>query len=165
MCNVSRQRLSSDACAWSVPRPVECVAVALGLAKIMFAPPSPNVAASWVHSLCPSVKLWLNILARPWAFGDHPLHRSSFFPAAKLALFLYQEFPPDPGHTKDVDPTASLFPLKPPVQIASPIDNKAASVMIARRLQWRFVLDPLIFHAGSSLRYIWEVPRWRSRVS
>ena len=93
---MSWQRLSSDACARAVPQLVECVAVVLGLAKIILAPPSPNVAETWVYSLCPSVTLWLNIHARPWAFDDHPFHRSSFFLAAKLALFLYQEFPPDP---------------------------------------------------------------------
>jgi len=152
-----------DSSARAIPRLVECVAVVLGLAKIMFAPSSPNVGEVWMHSLCPSVKLWLNIHARPWAFDDHPLHRSSFFPAAKLALFLHQEFVPDPEIRRTLI-RQRLFPLKRPEQIASPVDNKAASVMTARRLQWRFVLDRLIFHAGSSLRYIWEVPRWRSLV-
>jgi hypothetical protein len=30
-----------------------------------------------------------------------------------------------------------------------------------RRLQWQFVLRRLIFHLGSSSRYLLEMPRWR----
>jgi hypothetical protein len=33
--------------------------------------------------------------------------------------------------------------------------------LTAGRLQWQFVLQRLIFHVGSSSRYLLEMPRWR----
>ena len=153
-----------DSSMQAVPRLVECAAVVIELAKLFFASPSPDVAENWMHALCPPVQLWLNVHARTWVFDDHPLHRSSFFPTAKLALFLYQEFIPDPK-TRRTLIRQRLFPLKRPAQISFPLDGKPEIVMTALRLHWRFVLDRIIFHAGSSLRYIWEVPRWRRLMS
>jgi Uncharacterised nucleotidyltransferase len=148
----------------SVPHLAEFAAIVIELAKIVFAAPTPSLAKNWMHSLPPTSRLWLETYAEMWAFDDHPWSRSRFFPTAKLALFLHQEYIPNSKLRKEVI-RQRLFPWKRPERVAFPVDHKPGSMAAARRLQWRWALDRVIFHSGSSLRYLWEVPRWRKLKS
>ena len=145
-----------------VPRLADFAAIVIGLAKIVFASPTPVQWENWMHSLRPASRLWLRDYASAWALGDNPISRSSFFSTAKLALFLHQEYVPDEKTRRGVI-RHRLFPWKRPQRIAFPMEHNAESFAAARRLQWRFTLDRILFHSGSSLRYLWEVPRYKAR--
>lgn len=161
-------RHSSDSDFWqqvddrmqAVPYLAEFAAIVIQLAKILFSSPTPHLALKWTHSLRSTSLLWLENYAEIWAFDDHPLSVSRFFPGAKLALFLHQGYIPNPEIRKEMI-QRRLFPWKHPEQVALPPDQTRASKVAASQLQLRFVLDRIIFHSGSSLRYLWEVPRWR----
>lgn len=161
-------RRSRDADFWrevddnlrTVPPLAEFAAIVIGLTKILFAAPVPEVAENWMHSLRPTARLWLGTYARAWAFDDHPFSQSSLFPTGKLALFLHQQYIPNPKTRKEMI-RSRLFPWKTPQQVAFPVDHKPENMVAARQLQWQFVLDRAIFHSCSTLRYLWEVPRWR----
>ena len=163
---------SSDSKFWSevddriktIPQFEEFTAIVIGLARLVFAPPTPALIEAWMSSLRLPARLWLENYAETWVLDDHPDSRSSVFPSAKLALFLYQEYIPNPDVRKDMI-RRRLFPWKRPERVAIPVDHNPGSVLAAAQLQWRFVLDAIVFHSGSSLRYLWEAPRWRELTS
>jgi len=143
-----------------VPYLVEFAAIVLGLVDRVFAAPMPPIAAKWTQCLRPPARVWLENYGRSWVIDDHPYETVSCFSAAKLAFFLHREFIPDPEVRKEIT-RQRLFPWKRPEQIAVPADRSAASFLTAGRLQWQFVMRRLIFHLGSSSRYLLEMPRWR----
>jgi hypothetical protein len=143
-----------------VPCLAEFAAIVMGLTDIVFAAPMPQIAANWTQCLRAPARLWLENYGRSWAIEDHPFDSSGLFSAAKLCLFLHREFVPDPQVRKEIT-QQRLFPWKRPEQIAVPADNTAASFLAAGWRQRQFVLQRLIFHLGSSSRYLLEMPRWR----
>lgn len=143
-----------------VPYLSEFAAIVMGLVNRVFAPPMPPMAAKWTEFLRPPARLWLENYGRNWAIEEHPFDNIRLFSVAKLSHFLHQEFISDPKVRRKVT-QERLFPWKQPQQIAAPTDKTAASTFTARRLQWRFVLQRLIFHLSSSSRYLLEMPRWR----
>jgi hypothetical protein len=143
-----------------LPCLAEFAAVVMGLVETVFAIPMPPIAAKWVEGLRPPARLWVENYGRSWVIQDHPHDTLSLFSAAKLAFFLHREFVLDPKVRKQLS-RQQLFPWKRPEQIAVPADDTAASFLTAGSLQGKFVLQRLIFHLGSDLRYLWELPRWR----
>jgi hypothetical protein len=143
-----------------VPGFSEFAAIVLGLVDRVFVASMPPMTPNWRKSIRPPAKLWLENYGRSWAIGDHPYDSLSFFSASKLSLFLHREFVPDPQVRKEIT-QQRLFPWKQPEQIAVPGENTSASSLTARRLQRQFVLQRLIFHLGSTARYLLETPRWR----
>ena len=169
-CFLSRR--SSDAKFWCevddriqrVPYFTEFAAIVIGLVKTVFAAATPDLAEGWMRTMRAHARLWLENYAETWVFDEHRFSRSNFFPTAKLALFLHQEYIPNPEMKKDMV-RRRLFPWKRPERVAVPVDQSLASVLAAAQLQGRFVVDSIIFHSGSSLRYLWELPRWRELTS
>jgi hypothetical protein len=163
---------SSDSDFWSkvddrmqaVPYLAEFAAVVIELARIVFSSPTPDLAQDWIHSLRSTSRLWLENYAESWALDDHPLSGSRLFPTAKLALFLHQGYILDPEMRKEMI-RRRLFPWKRPDQVAFPVDHMPTSIVAASQLQLRWMLDRIIFHSGSSMRYLWELPRWRELTS
>jgi hypothetical protein len=143
-----------------VPCLAEFAAIVMGLASRVFVAPMPPIAAKWMECLRPPARVWLAHYAWTWIIGRHPYDNVSLFSAAKLPLFLHREFVTDPGVRKKLT-QQHLFPWKRPTRIAVPADKTAASFLTAGRLQWQFVLQRLIFHVGSSSRYLLETPGWR----
>ena len=143
-----------------VPYLAEFAAIVIGLANRLFAAPMPPMAAKWMQSLRPPARVWLANYGWSWIIGDHPHDSLCVFSAAKLSFFLHREFISDPKVRKELT-QQRLFPWKRPEQIAVPTDKTAASFLTAGRLQWQFVLQRLIFHVGSSSRYLLEMRRWR----
>jgi hypothetical protein len=143
-----------------VPCLVEFAAIVIGLVDRVFAAPMPPIAAKWTQCLRSPARVWLENYGRSWVIEDHPYGTLSCFSAAKLAFFLHREFIPDPEVRKEIT-RQRLFLWKRPKQIAVPADRSAPSSLTAGRLQWQFVMRMLIFHLGSSSRYLWEMPRWR----
>jgi hypothetical protein len=162
------ERRWTDSIFWSrlderirfVPRLTEFSAIVLGLATQVFSPHIPDGAKAWGRSLSPAAMTWLNNYGRSWAFGDRPLHESTLFPDAKVSLFLHREYLPDPEIRRSVM-RRYLLPYSRPSTIARPLKNKPATRLPAYWRQGTFVLQRLMFHLGSGLRYLWELPRWR----
>lgn len=144
----------------AVPCLTEFAAIVVELARIVFSAPLPDVARNWVSGLRPSSRLWLDNYGEIFAFDDHPVSGGRFFPTGKLSLFLHQEYIPNVEIRNEMI-RRRLFPWKRPTRVAFPGEQEKASSAAAIQLQWRFVLDRIIFHSGSTLRYLWEVPRWR----
>ena len=143
-----------------VPCLAEFAAIVIGLANRVFAAPMPPVAAKWTQCLRAPARLWLENYGQKWVIAEHPYANSSLFSVAKLSHFLHQEFISDPKVRKEIT-RQRLFPWKLPEQVAAPADNIAATVLTAGRQKWQFVLRRLVFHVGSSSRYLLETPRWR----
>jgi Uncharacterised nucleotidyltransferase len=143
-----------------VPCLVEFAAIVIGLVDRVFAAPVPPIVEKWTQCLRPAARVWLENYGRSWVIEDHPYDSLSCFSAAKLAFFLHREFIPDPEVRKEIT-RQRLFPWKRPEQIGVPADRSAASALRAGRVQWEFTMRRLIFHLGSSSRYLLETPRWR----
>jgi Uncharacterised nucleotidyltransferase len=136
------------------------MAFAIGLTAKVFDAPIPPVAANWIACLRPAAKLWLDRYARSWAFEDNPLHVSSPFPRAKLVLFLHQAYIQDPV-TRGQVLRQRLFPWKKRSRINVTTNQTLSSQSPPKWQTWDVILNVLIFHVGSGLRYFWELPRWR----
>ena len=163
---------SSDSRLWcqlddrmnELPILSEFAAIVIELARILFSAPIPDRAQSWISSLRSTSRLWLDQYAETFAFDDHPLSGDRFFPTGKLSLFLHQEYISNPELRKEMI-RRRLFPWKRPDRVAFPGDQNGASMVAASQLQLRWMLDRIVFHLGSGLRYLWEVPRWRNLTS
>ncbi len=146
------------------PGLVEFAAIVVGLVKIVFGLNAPNIGTDWMHSLRPNARVWLHRYAETWLIDDHPFRQSQFFPAAKLALFLHQQYVPDLSVREVI--RRRLFPWKrPDNQVSFPTDYAPSRTL---RSQWTrsiFALSRLKYHTGTTLRYLCEVPRWRYRVN
>jgi hypothetical protein len=153
-----------DVCVREIPYFSEYAAVVIGLAVRIFAAPVPDEALAWMEDLRPAARLWLDRYGRSWAFVNHPFGETRPFPATKLALFLHEEFVPDPRIRSEVR-RRRLIPWKRPTQVAFAVNDRPSSILQAGWRQWEFVLRRPLFHAGTGLRYLWEIPGWRRASS
>jgi putative nucleotidyltransferase-like protein len=144
----------------AVPYLAEFAAIVVELARTVFSAPLPELVRNWVSCLRPSSRLWLDNYGETFAFDDHPVSGGRYFPTSKLSLFLHQEYIPNAEMRNEMI-RRRLFPWKRPARVAFPGEQEKASSAAAIQLQWRFVLNRIIFHSGSTLRYLWEIPRWR----
>ncbi len=159
---------SSDSDLWrqvddrmnEVPCLKDFAAIVIELARIVFSAPIPALPQNWVHSLRPSSRLWLDHYAESFAFDDHPFSGDRLFPTGKLSLFLHQQYIPDPEVRNEMI-RRRLFPWKRPERVAYPGDRQSTTAMAVSQLQLRWILIRIIFHFGSNMRYLWELPRWR----
>ena len=135
-------------------------AVVTELAGTVFAATKPPRAACWGQKLSPPARFWTELYGRTWAMEDHPLDSSRLFAATKLSILLQREFMPDRLIQREVT-RRRLFPWKSP-ENAVPNDNKTAiGFLRAINLQSLFVIQRLIFHLGSDIRFLWELRNWR----
>jgi hypothetical protein len=148
----------------AVPNLAEFTAVVIEMARIVFGASRPYFEENWIFSLRSTSRLWLENYAEIWAFDGSPHSLSRFFRTAKLSLFLARGYIPDPEMRREMT-RRHLFPWKRMEGVGLPVDRKPTSVGAAILLQRRFVLNRIIFHSGSTLRYLWEVPRWRKLQS
>jgi hypothetical protein len=156
-----------DAKLRSSPCLTEFAAVVIGLVKKVFGCPMPSIATEWIDHLRPNSKLWLDKYAEEWIIDDHSYRRAAFFRDAKLALFLHQQYLPNRETQKEVI-LGQLFPWKrPDNRLLFPGDAEPLPALASRptlSTRGRFAAERVMFHAGSTLRYLCEVPRWRYRV-
>ena len=147
------------------PGLTEFAGVVVSLVKIVFDSPTPKIADTWLHSLRPSSRLWLDKYAETWALDDHPFRQSGFFRSSKLALFLHQQYVPDQHLRKEVI-RQRLFPWKrPDQQVSFPVDYQPARSLRSQWVRGAFVVNRIKYHAGSTLRYLGEAPLWWYRVN
>jgi hypothetical protein len=149
-----------NVCMQEAPCLVEFAAVVTGLVGRVFTAPMPPIADHWAQCLRPTARLWLENYGWEWVIEDHPYDNLSLFSAAKLCIFLQREYILDPALRKEVT-QRRLFPWKRPEQIAVTVNSDPAGSLRAGWLQCQFLLQRVLFHFSSSLRYCYEIPRWR----
>lgn len=143
-----------------VPLLTEFASIVMGLAGTVFAATMPPRVARWAQSLSAAARLWVDRYGRTWVMENHPLDSFGLFTSSKLCIFLQWEFMPD--HLVQLEMTRRrLFPWKSPERVVPLDDKTATSFLKAITLQSQFVIQSLIFHLGSGLRFLWELPRWR----
>jgi len=149
-----------DVRAQEVPLLAEFGALVTGLAGTVFRATKPPTAACWAQQLSPAARCWAERYGRTWAMEDHPMDSSGLFASTKLCIFLQWEFLPNRLAQREMT-RRRLFPWKSP-ENAVPHDNKTtAGFFRAIRLQSLFVIQRLIFHLGSDIRFLWELRHWR----
>jgi hypothetical protein len=135
------------------------VAIITGLATGFFQAPLPAIIRGWKENLNPSVEVWLGEYGWPVAFQKMPVCELGVFPTSKLVLFLHRQFLPDLKRRRDLM-QRRLLPWTKPVSGARSVE-KPPTVPLAS--QWRhrqFMLRRVMYHTGSGLRYLCEIPRW-----
>lgn len=138
----------------------EMVVVIAELAAQLFRAPLPCTFRSWARDLRPTVRIWIENYARTWMFGKNQPDQFSLFSAAKLVLFLHQQYLPD-TRARRHRIRIRLFPWERFSQRATSITTKSSTNTGGRKRQIKRMLIRLLFHVTTGLRYLWEVPRWR----
>jgi hypothetical protein len=147
------------------PQLAEFSTIALELSANVFSAPMPEVAQQWRPYLRPSARLWLDHYSHSWALGERPPHKSRVFPSSKLSLFISGEYILDRRARRD-SLRHRLMPWKIPSKQSSTmfaqVKNRPWNRIQALWASSAFAIQRLSFHAGAGLRYLWELPRWRS---
>jgi hypothetical protein len=170
-------RRSNDTSSWQrVERRTEAdaqlthlVAIITALAAAFFQAPIPAIIRTWKANLSPSVEVWLENYGWQVAFEKTPAYELAVFPTSKLVLFLHQQFLPDVKRRKDLM-RRRLLPWKRAVSRVRSI-SEPPSVLpgsqpaglppeVSSRWRRQFVFHRFVYHAGSGLRYLCEIPRW-----
>lgn len=144
------------------PLLAEFVAIITCLAVDLFKSPVPEFVQKYIQDLRPTVKIWLQEYASGWLFEKFPRHEICFFSRSKLSMFLKELYcspQADHGH-EDFRVLFPLHRLKRLVQ--RPNTQTTAMRSIIYKTRWLALHS--IYHAGATLRYMWELPRWRHRV-
>jgi hypothetical protein len=147
------------------PQYAEFATITLELTAKMFSARIPEVVQQWRGCLRRSARLWLDNYGRSWALGERPPHRTKVFPNSKLSLFFQTEYIPDVRARRDFLRHALIpwkIPGKQPSVVFQQVKSKPSTRVQALWLDGAFTVQRLSFHAGAGLRYLWELPRWRS---
>ena len=147
------------------PRLAEFSTIALELTAKMFSAPMPDVAQHWRRFLRPSACLWLDNYGWNWALGERPPHKSKVFPDTKLSLFISEEYIPDRRARRD-SLQHLLMPWKmsgrDPAVVFAPVENQPGTRLRALWVDSTYTVQRFSCHGSAALRYLWELPRWRS---
>jgi hypothetical protein len=138
----------------------EIVVVVSELSAHFFRAPLPSTSIIWAQELNPAVRIWINNYARTWMFAKNRVDQLGLFSAAKVVLFLHQQYLPDAGARKHLT-RIRLLPWDQLSRRAGSITSKSSANSGGRRRQLKHALIRFLFHATAGLRYLWEVPRWR----
>ena len=140
----------------------EMAAIIASLAIDLFDPAVPEPVQKYIRTLQPAVKVWLREYAPDWLFEKFPRFEVCFFSCSKLSMFLRELYCP-PQADCGSDEFRVLFPwggVKRQVQKRHVQTTSVRS--IAYKTRWLALHS--IYHAGATLRYMWELPRWRHRL-
>jgi hypothetical protein len=137
----------------------EIVVVVTELSAHFFKAPLPTTSIIWAQKLDPAVRIWINNYARTWVFAKNRVDQLGLFSAAKVVLFLHQQYLPDASRRHQM--RIRLLPLEQLFQRAGSITGKSSANDGGRRRQLKHALIRFLFHATAGLRYLWEIPRWR----
>jgi len=161
-----RQRTSGDV-LWRLarerireqPRASQACGVVLSLVHDVFGAQIAPELSSWtIDTLSPAASLWVKRYGRDLAFAD--FREQGLFPKSKLSLLLWAEFMPD-TELRWSKLQRMLFPARGGWSLARGTHPLVQEFRINR---WRHFLHRLKFHIGASLRYFWELPRWKSAL-
>jgi hypothetical protein len=136
------------------------VAIITGLATEFFQAPLPAVIRAWKANLRPSLGVWLENYGWRVAFEKIPAYELAVFPTSKLTLFLHRQFLPDVKRRRDFT-RRRLLPLTRLASMGRSIGERPNGHPHSQQGGHRPpVFHRLVYHAGSGLRYLCEIPRW-----
>jgi len=139
---------------------LETMIVVTQLSAHFFRAPLPSMSIVWAQELNPAVRIWIQNYARKWAFAKNRVDQVGLFSAAKVVLFLHQQYLPDAGARRHLT-RIRLLPWEQLFRRAGTITSKSSANSGKRRRQLKHALIRFLFHLTAGLRYFWEVPRWR----
>jgi hypothetical protein len=142
------------------PRLREMVVVITELSAHFFGAPLPSTSRIWGGELPSAVRIWIQNYARLWVFARNRANQFSVFSAAKVVLFLHQQYLPDARARRHLI-RIRLLPVEPLFRKARSITTRSSTNSRVRRRQLKLVVTRLLFHLTGGLRYLWEIPRWR----
>ena len=137
----------------------EVIRIMVRLTALVFGEVHPK-AQLWAAALNPAIQRWLDMYGRESVLAGCDGYDASLFPRSKLMLFVKEQYPPDVQTALGLR-RCSLLPVR---RLRELIDLPARTynsnfVVIGDQLG-RFASRAL-YHAGASLRYFWELPRWQ----
>jgi hypothetical protein len=138
----------------------EIAVVVTELSAHFFRAPLPPASSIWAEELDPAVRIWIRDYARTWAFAKNRVDQFSLFSAAKVVLFLHQQYLPDASARRHLT-RIRLLPWEQLFRRAGSITSNSTANTGGRRRQLKHALIRLLFHLTAGLRYLWEIPRWR----
>lgn len=140
----------------------ELVAVIVWLAIDLFEPAIPESLQKCIRDLQPTVKVWLEDYAPGWLFEKFPRYEISFFSRSKRSMFLRELYcAREADHESQF--WGSLFPFRGIKRhLQKRHVQRTAMQAICHKTRWLAL--HLIYHGGATLRYMWELPRWRHQM-
>jgi hypothetical protein len=135
------------------------VAIIAELAAQFFHAPLPAIVQTWKMDLRPSVKVWLENYSWRVAFEKVPVYELDLFPTSKLVLFLHRQFLHDEKRRRHLM-RRRLLPWTRPASVVRSVRERPAMVFDSQWRHRQFMFHRLVFHAGSGLRFLCEIPRW-----
>lgn len=144
------------------PLLAELVGIISWMAIDLFEPRVPEPVQKYIRTLRPTARAWLQEYAPGWLFEKLPRYEMRLFSRAKLSMFLKELYcTPRADHgTQDLRVLFPLYRLKRLLQRRN-IQTRAVR-SIAYKTRWLALHS--IYHTGATLRYMWELPRWRHRM-
>jgi Uncharacterised nucleotidyltransferase len=138
----------------------EIVVVVSELSAHFFRAPLPSTSRVRAEEIRLPVRIWIHNYARRWAFARNHVDQFSLFSAAKVVLFLHQQYLSGARARRHLLrmrllPVEKLFPR------ANLIATKSSTNSVGPWQRLNRALIRLVFHVTGGLRYFWEIPRWR----
>jgi hypothetical protein len=137
----------------------EMVVVITELSAHLFRAPVPSTSRIWAEELRPAVRIWIQNYTRPWMLAKNRVDQFSFFSAAKVILFLHQQYLSDANARRHLI-RIRLFHWEQLFRRARSITTRSSTIG-GGGLQMERLLIRFFFHTTAGLRYLWEIPRWR----
>lgn len=144
------------------PLLAEFVAIVTCLAVDLFEPRVPESMQKYIQDLRPAVRVWLQEYAPGWLFERFPRYEICLFSPSKLSMFL-KELYCAPQADSGADDFRVLFPLHRLKRLVQR-RNTQTTAMRSIIYKTRWLALHSIYHAGATLRYMWELRRWRHRM-
>jgi len=139
----------------------EFVVIVTELASRLFAAPIPPIVHAWGARISPASRIWINHYARRCVFSELPAYQFTLFPTAKFVVFLHQQYREDAQVGKNVV-RKRLLPSSRLLCIVRSLRKDPSLALSAGWWRAQRLVGRSMFHILAGLRYLWEVPRWRS---
>lgn len=136
------------------------VAIVTGLAAEFFQAPLPVEVLAWRANLPPRVGVWLENYGWRVAFEKMPAYELDVFSTSKLNLFLHRQFLPDAKLRGDFTRLRLLPWWRRLPSVDDSPGERPRTPSHARPRHRPPVFHRVVYHAGSGLRYLCEIPRW-----
>jgi hypothetical protein len=138
----------------------EIVVVVTELSAYFFRAPLPSTSIIWAEDVRLPVRIWIQNYARKWVFAKNRVDQLSLFSAAKVVLFLHQQYLFGARAQRHLL-RLRLLPLDELFRRANSIAAKSSPHSDGRGRRLNRAIIRLLFHVTGGLRYLWEIPRWR----
>lgn len=139
----------------------EFAVIVTELTSRLFAAPIPSLIHAWGAKIRPATRVWIEHYARRCAFSELPGYQLSLFPTVKFVLFLHPQFRANASVSKSLL-RKRLLPSSRFSRMASSLRKDPSLALNLRWWAHHRLVRRSLFHFLAGLRYLWEIPRWRS---